>query len=700
MPLFIAEKPALARAIAEALDGHCVRRKGYLECGVARVTWCVGHLLELAEPDAYDPAWARWALEPLPLVPRQWKLRARKGAAEQLRVVRELLKDAEQIIHAGDPDREGQLLVDELFTHLRLSRARRDQVQRLLINDLNPGAIRKALARQQLNSAFYNLSQSALARSHADWLYGINMTRAWTLLGQQQGYNGVLSVGRVQTPLLGLVVRRDREIAEFVPRAFFQLDAEVCTADKELFRVRWEPSESCRKWQDDEGRVLHRPLCEHVAARIMGQRGVVEQLKQAHKAEPAPLPFSLSALQVAAGKRYRFSAAKVLELAQSLYERHQLITYPRSDCRYLPRDHGAEGRAVGQAVAACSPELAQAVAGADWSLRSRAFDDRKVTAHHALIPTSRCVQPGRLSADEQRLYQLIARQYLAQFYPEYRYSRTDVAVRIEGGLFRTRARSPLQPGWRQLFKAPSGAAGEEAEPLLPPLVEGQTVDCVATHIQDKATTPPEAFTDASLIAAMTGIARFVEDPEIRRVLRETDGLGTEATRASIIETLLKRQLLYREGRAIHATDAGGQLIAALPEPVTRADMTARWEAALERIAEGGEQYDGFMARLEQELGGLIEQARHDGSASLAGLRGQGAGSARCGRGRKRAGSSGNRGTRPSRKAVHAGTQDQGLCRACGKPMVRRQGPRGAFLGCSGYPGCRATLPLDGVEKAR
>ena len=272
MRLFIAEKPSLARAIADILPKPHRRGEGYIACGNDHiVTWCVGHLLEQAQPDSYDSRYARWSLADLPIVPEKWRLQPRPSVAKQLNVIKKLLEQADEIIHAGDPDREGQLLVDEVLDYLALPPAKREKVQRCLINDLNPQAVERAVGRLRQNKEFIPLCVSALARARADWLYGINMTRAWTLLGRNAGYDGVLSVGRVQTPVLGLVVRRDEEIENFIPKDYFEVKAHIVTPKEERFVALWQPSDACEPWQDEEGRLLHRPLAEHVLARIGGK---------------------------------------------------------------------------------------------------------------------------------------------------------------------------------------------------------------------------------------------------------------------------------------------------------------------------------------------------------------------------------------------------------------------------------------------
>jgi len=611
MILYIAEKPSLGRAIAAVLPKPHKNEDGCIRAADGSVvSWCIGHLLEQAEPDAYDERYKSWQLSHLPIVPDTWKLEAKPKTRKQLSVLRKLVKEADQLVHAGDPDREGQLLVDEVIDHLGVKGGRREGVKRCLISDLNPAAVRKALQQLRDNREFMPLSVSALARSRADWLYGINMTRAYTIQGRQVGYNGVLSVGRVQTPVLGLVVRRDQEIEAFKPVPYYEVLALLKSAQGVPFKARWQPSEACRPWQDEEGRVLSRALAENVVSRIHNQQGVVVVAADKRKQQAAPLPYNLSSLQIDAAKRFGLSAKRVLDICQGLYEKHKLITYPRSDCRYLPAEHFTEAGAVTAAIGQCCPVLSRAVEQADLSQRSKAWNDKKVEAHHAIIPTAKKVDPSRLGGDEQKVYELIARQYIAQFYPAWCYSDRQLDIEIAGGLFRARARQTLDQGWKVLFggvkRAPD--ADESEQSSLPDLKKGDQVHCTEGQLLEKVTQPPRPFTDATLLAAMTGIARFVKDPDLRRVLKETDGLGTEATRAGIIELLFRRTFLQREGKSIHATRTGRALISSLPEVATQPDMTARWESQLDDICQRVASYQGFMQPMTQSLQQLIAQA--------------------------------------------------------------------------------------------
>lgn len=643
MILYIAEKPSLGRAIADVLPKPHKKGDGFIEAANGNcVSWCVGHLLEQAEPDAYNPEFKAWKFEHLPIVPDKWQLTPKAATRSQLTVLKRLVKQASMLVNAGDPDREGQLLVDEVIAYLGVTGDKLHQTQRLLISDLNPQAVKRALTQLRSNREFIPLSTSALARSRADWLYGMNMTRAYTIQGKKVGYQGVLSVGRVQTPLLGLVVRRDKEIANFQSKPFYEVLAHLATDKQETFSAKWQPSEACQPYMDEEGRVLARGLAQNVVSRISDKPALVTQLVAKDKKQHPPLPYSLSALQIDAAKRFGMSAKDVLDTCQSLYERHKLITYPRSDSRYLPVEQHNLAPSVLKAISDGAAELLQGADAPDPRLKSKAWDDKKVDAHHAIVPTEKTANLSSLSQRERQLYLHIARQYLAQFYPAYCYCETTVQVTIEGGLFNTKARQDKSLGWKQLFarQEPNGSkasgnksteesTGKDDEEhdefigQLPPLKLGQALDCTRGELLEKNTQPPKAFTDATLLSAMTGISRYVTDPEIRKILKETDGLGTEATRAGIIELLFKRGFLQRLGKSIVSTDVGKGLINSLPLSATTPDMTALWEASLNGICHKETSYQGFMQPLLGTLSTLIQNAGAQLPTALNGLKGQG-----------------------------------------------------------------------------
>lgn len=643
MILYIAEKPSLGRAIADVLPKPHKKGDGFIEAANGDcVSWCVGHLLEQAEPDAYNPEFKSWKFEHLPIVPDKWQLKPKAATRSQLTVLKRLVKQANTLVNAGDPDREGQLLVDEVIAYLGVTGDKLHQTQRLLISDLNPQAVKRALTQLRSNREFIPLSTSALARSRADWLYGMNMTRAYTIQGKKVGYQGVLSVGRVQTPLLGLVVRRDEEIAHFQSKPFYEVLAHLATEKQETFSAKWQPSEACQPYMDEEGRVLVRGLAQNVVSRISDKPALVTQLVAKDKKQNPPLPYSLSALQIDAAKRFGMSAKDVLDTCQSLYERHKLITYPRSDSRYLPVEQHNLAPSVLKAISDGATELLQGADVPDPRLKSKAWDDKKVDAHHAIVPTEKTANLSSLSQRERQLYLHVARQYLAQFYPAYCYSETTVQVTIEGGLFNTKARQDKSLGWKQLFarQEPNGSkasgnksteesTGKDDEEndefigQLPPLKLGQALHCTRGELLEKNTQPPKAFTDATLLGAMTGISRYVTDPEIRKILKETDGLGTEATRAGIIELLFKRGFLQRLGKSIVSTDVGKGLINSLPASATTPDMTALWEASLNGICHKETSYQAFMQPLLGTLSTLIQNAGAQLPTALNGLQGQG-----------------------------------------------------------------------------
>jgi DNA topoisomerase-3 len=380
---------------------------------------------------------------------------------------------------------------------------------------------------------------------------------------------------------------------------------------EEGFSAKWIPSEACEPYQDEEGRVLHRPLAENVALRIADQPAKLVSRDEKQRRQAPPLPYNLSALQIDAARRFGLSAKQVLDTSQSLYERHALITYPRSDCRYLPEGHFAQADSVCRAISHNAPSLAASVQGANTKLRSKAWSDKKVAAHHAIIPTAKR-SSAVLSDVEVKVYDLICRQYVIQFYPDYRFSETQLNLLIAGGQFVAKARQLVDSGWKVVSAGGRSRKGEntddEQSELIPAFKPGQALHCTRGDIVDKETQPPQFFTDATLLAAMTGIARYVSDPELKKTLKETDGLGTEATRAGIIELLFTRSFLHRKGKQIRATEAGIQLIAGLPEVSTKPDITARWELALNAIVEKEMTYTAFMNPLEAAVTDLVNSS--------------------------------------------------------------------------------------------
>ncbi|KPP97192.1 DNA topoisomerase III [Marinobacter sp. HL-58] len=714
MRLYIAEKPSLGRAIAAALPAPHQKGTGWIRCGegsnACTVSWCIGHLLEPAEPGQYDPRWKKWRQEDLPLFPGRWEVHPKDSVRQQLNVLESLIRKADTIIHAGDPDREGQLLVDEVIRYAGAT----CPVQRILINDLTPAAVARAIDSPRDNREFRRLSHSALARQRADWLYGINLTRFYTLSYQQQGEQGVYSVGRVQTPVLGLVVERDNTIENFTPRPFFRILAHCHGVDEEAdpqsFAARWQPAEEYRQYLDEDDRLLDGDVARQIANAVEGRPGKVTEARFRDRNEAPPLPLSLSALQIEAGRLFRMGAKDVLDTAQNLYERHQLITYPRSDCRYLPEGHFDQRQKVLQAIGKVASGLAPACEAADLNRRTDAWDDKKVDAHHAIIPTARQAPSGRLSEAEQNIYGLISRYYLMQFSPDAIHREGKLAISIGEHGFKATETAIVQAGWKDLEIRQREGRQEAARPPLPRLGKGDPILCDSVEIAERKTQPPQYFTDATLLSAMTNIARFVSDPELRKTLRETDGLGTEATRAAIIDTLFRRDYLYRDKRHIRSTPKGKALIEALPGPISKPDMTAIWEATLESIRRGEGNPKQFIEDLKEQIRGFINTPGPEAEATPLSE-----GQPHCPKCRapmrKREGKFGAfhactrfpdcKGTRPIEDNVpEDGTSSKPVpCPHCFSPLVRRKGKNGWFWGCSNFPGCRQTVDDDNGKPA-
>ena len=727
MQLYIAEKPSLGRAIAAALPGPYQKGQGWIRCGhgddAATVSWCIGHLLEPAEPARYNPAWKKWREDDLPMFPEKWEVMPKDSVRQQLKVLESLIRQAKTIVHAGDPDREGQLLVDEVIRYVGTEAP----VQRVLINDLTPNAVVRAVQSPRDNREFRRLSHSALARQRADWLYGINLTRFYTLSYQRPGEKGVYSVGRVQTPVLGLVVQRDSAIEHFEPKPYFRIEAQFAAQEDETdqtpFTARWLPDEQFQDYLDEDNRLLDRATADQIAADVHGRPGTISESRFRDRPEAPPLPLSLSALQIEAGQLFRMGAKEVLDTAQNLYERHQLITYPRSDCRYLPEGHYSHREQVIRAIGRVAPDLANACDQADTERRTAAWNDKKVDAHHAIIPTSRPSSSGALTPAEQKIYDLISRYYLMQFAADAVHREGRLTVRVANHQFRATETAVLTPGWKalelKLRQSNEGNSGrpEPQKAPLPRLDKSEPVLCNDTRIAERKTQPPQHFTDATLLSAMTNIARFVTDADLRKTLRETDGLGTEATRAAIIDTLFKRDYLYRDSRHIRASEKGKALITALPESVSKPDRTAVWEATLESIRRGEADPRQFIDNLKQEIQGFINRPlgtpRHTrgGNTSETIEDGQ----VHCPKCRapmtERDGKFGRffacsrypqcRGTRPLEDASpEDGTGQKPIpCPHCFSPLVRRQGKKGWFWGCSNFPACRQTLNDDNGKPA-
>lgn len=657
MRLYIAEKPSMGAEIAKCLTGPIQRKDGYFITKDGIVTWAFGHILRQAEPDEYNAKFKKWNAEDLPIIPQKWKMLVDKSCMKQFGIIKDLIGKADEIVHAGDPDREGQLLIDEVLDFVHCKKP----VKRILLNALDEQSIKKANSSLRDNQDFINLKQSALARARADWLIGMNLSRAYTLAARRAGKKEVFAVGRVKTPTLALVVRRERELQNFKPVDYFIIKA-LFKHEHGEFMATWKPSDT-QAGLDSENRLLDENIAKELLAKFATKTefGKITAYQKAQKKEAQRLPFSLSTLQVLAGRRFGYEPQLVLDTAQKLYER-KLTTYPRSDCEFLPQNQYGDAKVILHNLLGCGDEqLANWASNSDLKIKSRAWNDKKITAHHAIIPTRIKVNLNSLSAVERNLYFLIAQAYIAQFYPLYIYDQTKVQVTYMQENFTASGRVVKQMGWKELYSQKSEqvqAKGKEKEEdaSLPAMKRGDEVEYLKGEYDKKSTKPPTRFTGSTLLAGMKEIHKYVKDSEVKKKLKDIYGIGTEATRASIIEDLIKRGFLQTEGKKKYLipTSMAYTLIDALPDELTYPDFTAVWEDYLHSLSEGEGTVDDFLAKQAQFTQNLCAKAN---------------------------------------KTVLIAKDDENAikCPRCKRGiLVKRNGKNGPFWGCSNFPQCRMT----------
>ncbi|MFZ5828082.1 MAG: DNA topoisomerase 3 [Bacillota bacterium] len=598
-PLIIAEKPSAARAIADALGGFSAR-EGYLESSRYYLSWAIGHLVELRSPEEYDPRWKRWSLDSLPIMPEAFQVKVVGKTRSQFQVLARLGKTASELINACDAGREGELI----FRYICEAASLRAPVRRLWVSALTREAIRKAFGQLQPGAAYDRLYQSARCRAEGDWLMGMNATRAFTVK-----WGELFSVGRVQTPTLALLVKRQREIEAFKPEPYWEVHGEFATDDRRQYPGKW--------FGPDGDRLTSAEAAEAIAARVKGRPGLVESVEEKPASERPPQLYDLTSLQREANRRFGLTAAATLKAAQSLYE-SKLITYPRTDSRHLSRDlvktlPGIVRNLGGQA------EFAQAAAGVNLDLvhpgNRRVVDDGRVTDHHAIIPTAEA--PRSLSGAEAKIYGLIARRFLAQFYPEARFLDTEVITRVEPhpDRFKSRGRRVLDPGWTAVEpQAPSKKGEEEETAVLPGLRSGEPVTVKKVTVAAKETQPPKRYTEASLLAAMESAGKAMDDEELKEAMKGR-GLGTPATRAAIIERLKDVGYIALEKKSLVPTPKGRQLVeraeAIGAQVLLSAELTGEWEKRIADIQAGEYQPTRFMAEIRElasSVIGLVRQA--------------------------------------------------------------------------------------------
>ena len=654
MRLFLCEKPSQGKDIGRIL-GATQRGEGCLNGSGVTVTWCIGHLVEAAAPEVYDAALKRWSLEQLPIIPQQWRVEVKPKTATQFKVVKALLAKATQLVIATDADREGELIAREIIDLCGY----RGPIERLWLSALNDASIRTALAKLRPSAETLPMYYSALARSRADWLVGMNLSRLFTVLGRQAGYDGVLSVGRVQTPTLKLVVDRDREIAAFVSVPYWAIDVSL-SAGGQTFTAQWVAPDAST---DDAGRCLRQPVAQQAAQQIRAAGSAqVVSVETERVREGPPLLFDLGTLQEVCSKQLGLDVQETLEIAQALYETHKATTYPRSDSGYLPESMFAEVPTVLDSLLKTVPTLAQIMGQLDRTQRSRAWNDGKVTAHHGIIPTLEPANLSAMSEKERALYRLIRAHYLAQFLPHHEFDRTVADLSCGQQKLVATGKQVVARGWRLVLAESEreGSADEDGDApvrtqVLPALRDGMACQVAGADIKALKTMPPKPYTQGELVKAMKGVARFVTDPRLKQKLKDTTGIGTEATRANIISGLIARGYIVKKGRSIRASDAAFTLIDAVPAAIADPGTTAVWEQALDMIEGGQLTLDVFIGKQAAWISQLIAQY---GSTSLSIKVPQGP-----------------------------------ACPQCGAPTRQRTGKSGPFWSCSRYPDCKGTLPV-------
>ena len=591
--LIIAEKPSVGRDIAMVLK--CTQKgEGFLYNDTYVVSWAIGHLISLQEPDEYDPRYKKWSMETLPIVPEQMKLKVQPRTRKQFTLLKKLMRDKNvaSLICATDSGREGELI----FRYIYQMADCRKPFQRLWISSMTDEAIRDGFSRLKPGSDYDTLYESARCRSEADWLVGMNGSRAFTLQ-----YNTLLSIGRVQTPTLAILVNRQKEIDVFVPQDYWEVHGDF----RNYKGIWYEKTVSQTK-------LLDKDRAAGIAKKVRKQTGQVQSVTKELKRQPFPQLYDLTELQRDANRRFGFSAQKTLKTAQQLYESRKLITYPRTDSRYLSGDLVSTLPSLIQSLnqggqGPYSEFVKPLLSLSKLPISKRLVDDSKVTDHHAIIPT-KTQKRSELSPDEEKIYDLIVRRFLAVFYPPYEYEETQVHTEVEGETFYSKGIVIKSLGWKELYQGnQEQKKEEEGSQSLPDLTEGQQVTVEEAKVVSKKTQPPKPYTEATLLSAMENAGRFVEDENLKEQLKNS-GLGTPATRAAIIERLLQVGYISRKGKALIPTEKGKSLIEVVPEELKSPETTGKWERALGNIATGTMNPDRFMGSIVRYVNYIVREA--------------------------------------------------------------------------------------------
>ena len=589
--LVIAEKPSVGRDIAKVLK--CKQKgDGYLYSDEYVISWAIGHLATLQEPEDYNPALKKWRMYDLPIIPETMGLKPIPSTEKQLNLLKKMLnsEQIDKVICATDSGREGELIFRYIYQWAKCSKP----VKRLWISSLTDSAISDGLAKMKDSCEYDNLFASARCRAEADWLVGMNATRAFTLR-----HNDLLPMGRVQTPTLAIIVNRHHEIAAFVPENYFEIIAVFQAENGETYKgIHLSPEGADRTSNKEEA--------NQIAEKIKNQPGFIKSIETEEKRQPPPQLFDLTELQRECNRKLGFSAQKTLATAQSLYEKHKIITYPRTDSRYLSQDLVPKLKSTFQSIT--DPRYKEF---ADFVLNQpklpitpRLVNDAKVTDHHAIIPTGKKPPPS-LSGDEAAVFDRIIRNFLAAFHPAYVYDVTTVITESEQEPFRTRGRMDKNKGWTSVYSHEKEK--EKDEPIIPNLKQNDKVTTAESEVLNKKTVAPKPYTEATLLSAMENAGRFVEDESLKEALKSS-GLGTPATRAAMIEKLISSNYIERKKKNLTPTEKGIKLISLVPPEMRQPETTGKWERGLTRIAKGELDEAKFMDSIKRYVIYLVQQA--------------------------------------------------------------------------------------------
>lgn len=690
MELYIAEKPSVAADIAKALGGQVQRHDGFFTAQDAVVTFAVGHLIEQCQPEDYDPRYEDWAAEPRPMVPENWKMKPNPKTAKQLKIVGSLIKKADLIINCGDAAREGQLIIDELMMYFGY----RGPAKRLWLQEMNIPAIRAAMKRMRDNREFMNLRNSALARSRCDFVLGINLTRGYTVAWQSLGNRDTLHIGRVQTPMICMVVALDLFIELFVPQDHYGLKIDLHHTNGD-FAATWMPPAGAA-YLSPEGLVLNKADAAQVRDAVKGQEALIVECTTTPTERSAPLTFSLGGLQKACFKAFGLSAMQTLKVAQALYEKHKLTTYPRTDFAHLPEgEHGLSSKWLDAARANLGDQW-DFPGTPDYSIKSAAWNSSKIGDHHGIRPTdTRHADMSKLTDVELKVYKMIVRNFLAQFYPQYAYNATRIQAFCEGHTFKSTGAVVTNMGWKVLFggdKAEEEGGDEDGQ--LPQVDVGDQCTVADVELMSKKTKPPARFNPATLLDAMENAARYVKDERVRSKIRDS-GMGTPATRAGIIESAVKRGYLEevkggKKEKAHYISTARARLIYnVVPEQLRVPDITAYFEELLKQVEDGKldmQKVLDYQVKFVTQQVDLLKSG--EVSNRMPALKDV-APPERAKKPKKAAkGAKESASAAPAPKASNKADDVPMRCEKCGADMALRNSARGPFYGCTNYPTCR------------